>query len=90
MKKVAILLDGEWFRRGLEQTLKGQLPQGVTADVMYRNAMLSMETGEELFRLFYYDCPPYPGKEINPIDRAPVDFQAQPKYGSRNANSIIS
>jgi uncharacterized LabA/DUF88 family protein len=83
MKKVAILLDGEWFRRGLDQALKGRLSQGVTAGVMYRNAMLSLETGEELFRMFYYDCPPYEGKEVNPIDRVPVDFSTQPKHASR-------
>ena len=83
MKKVAILLDGEWFRRSLDQALKGKLPHGVTADVMYRNAVLSLEKGEELFRLFYYDCPPYEGKETNPIDRTTVDFSAQPKHDSR-------
>jgi hypothetical protein len=34
MKKAAILIDGEWFRRSLEVALKGSLPHGVTADVM--------------------------------------------------------
>lgn len=38
MKKTAILVDGEWFRRSLEIALKGQLPHGVTADVMYKRA----------------------------------------------------
>ena len=83
MKKAAILLDGEWFRRGLDHALKGQLPNGVTADVMYRNAMLSMAKDEELFRLFYYDCPPYNGKETNPIDRSIIDFSTQTKHSSR-------
>lgn len=37
MKKVAILIDGEWFRRGLDMALKGRLQNGVTAEVLYRN-----------------------------------------------------
>jgi uncharacterized LabA/DUF88 family protein len=83
MKKVAILLDGEWFRCRLDAALKGKLPQGVTADVMYRNAMLAMGPDEELFRMFYYDCPPYGGKETNPVDRKVVDFSAQSKHTAR-------
>jgi hypothetical protein len=51
MKKAAILVDGEWFRRSLDIALKGQLPQGVTADVMYKNALLALAPDEELFRL---------------------------------------
>ncbi len=65
MKKTAILIDGEWFRRGLQATLPPLPgPHGITADVMYRNALLSLDTTqEELYRIFYYDCPPYAGQE---------------------------
>lgn len=84
MKKAAILIDGEWFRRSLEIALKGQLPHGVTADVMYKNARLALAPDEELFRLFYYDCPPYQGKETNPIDKSTVDFRAMKKFQSRS------
>ena len=54
MKKAAILVDGEWFRRSLEIALKGQLPHGVTADVLHKNALLALSPDEELFRLFYF------------------------------------
>lgn len=85
MKKVAILLDGNWFRIRLDTALKGLLPNGVTADVMYRNALLTLNTKEEeLFRLFYYDCPPYEGKETNPIDQTFVDFKGSKKFESRH------
>lgn len=84
MKRAAILVDGEWFRRSLDIALKGRLPNGVTADVMYRNALLALSPDEELFRLFYYDCPPYQGKETNPIDKSVVDFKAQKKFQARN------
>jgi hypothetical protein len=84
MKKVAILVDGEWFRRSLESVLKGSLKKGVTADVMYRNCLLVLEKDEELFRIFYYDCPPYGGRHINPIDKSVVDFKVQKKFSSRS------
>jgi uncharacterized LabA/DUF88 family protein len=84
MKKVAILVDGEWFRRQLDKALNGQLPHGVTADVMYRNSLLSLDKGsEELFRILYYDCPPPGDLETNPIDQSPQDFKATAKYRSR-------
>lgn len=50
---------------------------------MYRNALRTLAKDEELFRLFYYDCPPYEGKETNPIDRSNIDFAAQPKHQAR-------
>jgi uncharacterized LabA/DUF88 family protein len=84
MKKAAILVDGEWFRRSLEIALKGQLPHGVTADVMYKNALLALDPNEELFRLFYYDCPPYQGRETNPIDKSTVDFRNLKKFQARS------
>lgn len=85
MKKTAILIDGEWFRRGLQATLKNQLgPHGITADVMYRNALLTLDaTTEELYRLFYYDCPPYEGNEMNPISRQAVNYKSHPKHHAR-------
>jgi len=84
VKKAAILIDGEWFRRSLGIALKGQLLHGVTADVMYKNALLALAPDEELFRLFYYDCPPYQGKETNPIDKSVVDFRSTKAFQSRN------
>lgn len=85
MKKVAILIDGEWFRRKLDFALKGKLPHGVTADVMYRNALLGIDKkSEEVFRIFYYDCPPYEGLETNPIDQSKLNFKTEPKFRARD------
>jgi uncharacterized LabA/DUF88 family protein len=52
---------------------------------MYNNALAALDpAAEEIFRFFYYDCPPYQGKEINPIDNAPVDFKASKKFQARS------
>ena len=80
--KVAILIDGEWFRRRLDQLL-GKQPHGITADIMYRNALLALQPGENLFRVFYYDCPPFGGKETNPISGQMVDFKPLGKFQAR-------
>jgi uncharacterized LabA/DUF88 family protein len=85
MKQVAILIDGEWFRRKLDFALKGKLPHGVTADVMYRNALLGIDQNtEEVFRIFYYDCPPYEGIETNPIDQSKLNFKTEAKFRARD------
>jgi len=83
-KKIALLVDGEWLRRRLEDALKGKLPNGVTADVMYRNINQIVEADEEIFRIFYYDCPPFDGIETNPIDQSRVEFKTQGKYQARH------
>ena len=85
MKKTAILIDGEWFRRRLETSLNPtDIPHGITADVLYRNALLSVDgSKEEIFRIFYYDCPPFEGKEVNPISQQAVDFSNHPKTAAR-------
>ena len=60
-KRVALLIDGEWFRRRLEDALNSKLLNGVTADVMDPECIADPGKDEEIFRIFYYDCPPYDG-----------------------------
>lgn len=84
-KKVALLVDGEWLRRRLEDALKDKaLPNGITADVLYRNALLSVDQDEEIFRIYYYDCPPFDGTEKNPIDASVIEFKKLGKYRARH------
>ncbi len=82
-KKTALLIDGEWFRKRLEEALVGKLPNGVTADVLYKNAVSCLDTDEDLFRIFYYDCPPYGGVDTNPIDQSIVKFKEHSKFAAR-------
>jgi uncharacterized LabA/DUF88 family protein len=70
MKKIALLIDGEWFRRAL----KNNLTVAITADVIYRNAMTVKQPDEEVFRLFFYDSVPHERKEKNPISKKTIDY----------------
>jgi uncharacterized LabA/DUF88 family protein len=51
---------------------------------MYRNALLAVDIQEEIFRIFYYDCPPYDRQEKNPIDGSAQDFKGSKKYAARS------
>lgn len=87
MLKTALLVDGEWFRRQLDSAFKAASvtpPHGVTADIMYRNALSQLIPGEErLQRFYYYDCPPFEGVAQNPINGETVDFSKSSKTRAR-------
>src|SRR5439155_12866096 len=84
MKKVAILIDGEWFRIALINELRGALKKGVTAEVLYKNALLAVDNvEEELLRIFFYDCEPHEGKARNPISKQYVPFTSKAKDDAR-------
>lgn len=82
--KVAVLADGEWFRRVLKDSIPAaSLPKGITAEVFYKNGLLALAPDEALFRFFYYDCPPLDEEHINPLDGVKIDFATLPKSQSR-------
>lgn len=83
-KRTAILIDGEWFRIALENELRGQLLHGVTAEIIYRNALKGVVEDEEVHRIFYYDCEPHGGKTTNPISRKTVDCTSPQKVSARS------
>lgn len=82
-KKAALLIDGEWFRIALRNAFSANIQNGVTADLMYKNAVSVIGADEEIQKIFYYDCSPYEGKEKNPISGSSVDFKTLPIFGPR-------
>ena len=81
--KVAILIDGEWFRIALLEKLRSKLPDEVTAEVVYKNAKLALEKGESLIRIFYYDSEPHEGNTRNPISKKTVPCISPEKIAAR-------
>ena len=75
-KKVAVLLDGSFVTKTLYRRLKGH----ATPEQVHDFARACVSQDEELFRIYYYDCPPYSSTEVNPISRASVDFSQTPQY----------
>ncbi|MCE0521522.1 MAG: NYN domain-containing protein [Methylacidiphilales bacterium] len=84
MKRVALLIDGGWFSKGLgiQLNLPGKWP---TAEQVCRNAKSILTADEEIFRIFYYDCEPFGKTVTNPIDGSSLDFTLKPTFTSRRA-----
>lgn len=83
VRKTAILVDGGFYRRRA-QTLFGDVSAEERADelVKYCARHLSADTSEkrELYRIFYYDCPPIAKKLFHPLLRMQIDFGKSDLY----------
>ncbi len=75
-KKVAVLLDGSF----VVKTLYRRLNTHPTAEQVRDFAKACISPDEEIFRIYYYDCPPYSNQEVNPISRLAVDFSQTPQH----------
>lgn len=75
-KTVAVLIDGG-FAYNKVKGLLGRFPR---AEDVVDFAKACLAPDEELFRIYYYDCPPYDGTQTNPISGIPTDFKATPAY----------
>lgn len=60
MSKVAILVDGGFYRR-VAPKIWGDKTSTERANelIKYCNYHIKSNKGDELYRIFYYDCPPY-------------------------------
>lgn len=81
MKKVAVMLDGGFVLKSLKKKLK-RLP---TAKETLDFSMSCINNDEELLRIYYYDCPPYGLKQINPLSGQEIDFSARPLFNQQKA-----
>ncbi|MBB5887711.1 NYN domain-containing protein [Lactovum miscens] len=80
MKKVAILIDGGFYRK-VSNKVMGPKSSSGRADELYSycNRHLSdknygIKTYDELYRIFYYDCQPSDKVIYNPLTHENVDF----------------
>jgi uncharacterized LabA/DUF88 family protein len=69
--KVAVLLDGGFVVKRLKYFLDGEYP---SAAQVLEFAHRCVADDEELFRIYYYDCPPFEGTSTNPVSKEEVDF----------------
>ncbi len=74
-KPIAVLVDGAYFLKRYPHCFKGGInhPPDQVANNLYTMVMKHVED-EELYRIFFYDCPPLDKKVHNPISREMVDF----------------
>ena len=75
-RATAILVDGGYYRVR-SRNLWGDKPPSERADELYRYCMLHITEPDEprdLYRIFYYDCPPMTRTITHPLTKNPVDY----------------
>jgi len=70
MKKTALLVDGGF----LLPMLKERMRRDPSAADIYEFGLKTLEANEELFRFYYYDCPPFEGSLRHPISGQETDY----------------
>lgn len=72
MKKVAILVDGEFFSRAVKKAIgySGR----PTAKQIHANALALAAPDEEVFRIFFYDSRPFTGSHNHPLSGTRIDY----------------
>lgn len=84
MSKIAILVDGGFYRRRAqalwgEKTAEQRINELI--DYCYRHVKDKKDHQKyDLYRIFYYDCPPMDKKVFHPLKRATVDFGKSDLY----------
>ena len=79
-KKTAVLLDGGFVLRRLRAMLGGREP--FASDIL-AFARKCLADDEELFRIYYYDCPPFGGDLVHPMSGVPEDYSKTAVFAGR-------
>ncbi len=83
--KFALLLDGGFVKKKLEEKLKG-FPRVEDVAEMCKSIMGKPRlVDSRVFRVYYYDAPPFEGKSKNPIDQSVLDFSGTPQAAQNRA-----
>lgn len=82
MSKTAILVDGGFYRQ-VTQAVYGFHPPEESADALigYCHRHLTEHVGEhELYRIYYYDCPPADKQVYHPLRRKDINLKLTDTY----------
>ncbi len=72
--RVVLLLDGGFVKKKLQSQL-GHFPSVAEVVQLCQTILADLSLqGKELFRIYYYDAPPYEGKSKNPISGILVNY----------------
>ncbi|GAA8674081.1 NYN domain-containing protein [Helicobacter pylori] len=91
-KKVAILVDGDFFIRCYKSHLKKQFgdkykdpnPEKLAHNIhTYCLKHINQKNDEELYRVFFYDCKPLDKKVHYPYTQTPLDLSKSSSYQER-------
>lgn len=84
MPKIAILVDGGFYRRRAQALYGEKRPDERLADLITYCRKHVNDTKDkthyDLYRIFYYDCPPMKKKVYHPLNQRTVDFSKSDLY----------
>ena len=81
MKKVAVLIDGGFLTIIYKMKLSSNLTPHIVVNLV-KNEIV--QNDEELFRIYYYDAPPFDKVIKNPIDNSQIDYSSTPLFAAAN------
>lgn len=73
-KKVALFLDGGFVKKKLWSVKKAPALANDIVDFCKSIMKKDQLKDEELFRIYYYDAPPYEAMVVNPVDKAKLNL----------------
>jgi uncharacterized LabA/DUF88 family protein len=84
-KPIAVLVDGAFFLKRYNACFRGGRSHGPAevASNLYTMVLAHVEN-EELYRIFFYDCPPLDKKVHNPVSGQSIDFSKSQTASFRN------
>lgn len=81
VRKTAILVDGGFYRKRAKQ-LWGEHDPKAAADALFKYCtrhLTERDRHHDLYRIFYYDCPPIEKQLYHPLLQRTVDFSRTPQ-----------
>ena len=82
MSQTAILVDGGFYRK-IANHKWGQHPLKEAAQALFKYCIRHLKERErlhDLYRIFYYDCPPIKKQIYHPLTQSTVDFSKTEQY----------
>lgn len=85
MKKTAILVDGGFYKTRAHRLAGDKSPEARAIELeRYCWAHVNGKEKADLYRIFYYDCPPVSKKVYHPLTKTQIDLGKSPHFGWMN------
>lgn len=81
--KTAILVDGGFYRRRAKEVFGDKTPEQRADELINycKRHLNSHGEQNELYRIFYYDCPPISKRVFHPFSKEQINLGDSPLYG---------
>lgn len=85
MTTTAIMIDGSFFLKRYSVTYGRNHTVEITAKHLFEMSVKHLDNKNDLYRIFFYDCPPLSKKAHTPVTNELIDFSKTPLFAFRMA-----